>query len=376
MQYLYFFVFIFVLNKFVGQFVGVKNLDEMSTIKQPIKLAAGEIRKSKNCQASKNGIIDTITPNYYNYKLDPTKGHQRIKRRAVPDTLYMEVFIVIDEKLSEAIGKSYSNGFWNKYGQNRALPPGIPSKEKELYLRKFMTAVNARFEDQFKSPKIKFHISGILDGKDLSFSKTAKDDEDTMDIWNTLEKMPPYFNETFRQKSNFDVILFLTGKHKMCKTDIWRWCGKDKYKGMSFQNGACYDIPVNWEPDLSFGMAIVSDLGAFSGVNTAVHEIGHLLGANEDGIKNDCCSSNGYIMTDLTTAKRFLKRNSAKWSSCSVTSINNFLNSDQAAMCLYNKPKLDWHPLLDYEDLIAPNVPSLVDQCSVMVKANGMVWCV
>ena len=59
-----------------------------------------------------------------------------------------------------------------------------------------MTAFNARFADQFKSPKIKFHISGILDGNDLSFSKKAKDDEETMNIWKTLEKMPPYFDET------------------------------------------------------------------------------------------------------------------------------------------------------------------------------------
>ena len=88
-------------------------------------MAAGEIKKSKDCKASTTGIIETIIPD----KLDLTKGPQRTKRRAVPDTFYMEVFIVIYEKLSEAIEKSYSNGYWNKNGQNRALPPRIPSKE-------------------------------------------------------------------------------------------------------------------------------------------------------------------------------------------------------------------------------------------------------
>ena len=104
----------------MGQMVGIKNI--------------GVIEKQENCSSERN-------------------------TDSVPDTVYLEVFVVIDEKLFDEVGRSYSNGKFNKYGKNPKLPIGNPSKESALYIRKFMTSVNSRFQNQFSSPKINIHIS-------------------------------------------------------------------------------------------------------------------------------------------------------------------------------------------------------------------------
>ena len=352
MFYIYFYLLIWE-KSILGQFVGINDIHAET--------------KTENLQhcSSVDGPTDAVI-------LDKTKWSKSLissNKIAVPDTVYVEVFIVIDEILADEIGKSYSNGKWNKYGTNPMLPIGNPSKETELYLRKFMTAVNARFEDQFSSPKIKLHISGLYNGKHLSFYMKAKDDKNAMDVFETLYQMTFYYNESFRKKQNTDIALYLTGQHRLCKG----YCKigslfQDQYKGASYQNGACLDIKSYSGYG---GVAIVKDFGAFSGVTLAVHQIGHLLGAEEDGNNNPCCSEKGYIMTNHTTADGSLYRNNFKWSICSVKAINKFLSSPRAAECLYNKPKRTNHRLLRYQDLIGPNVPTVADQCSVMKKPSG-----
>ena len=232
-----------------------------------------------------------------------------------------------------------------------------------------MTAVNARFEDQFSSPKINLHISGLFNGKNLSYYREAKDDENAMDVFETLNQMTFYYDEAFRKKENADIVLYLTGEHRLCR----KYCEigsffQDQYKGVSYQHGVCWNLEL-FSP--YGGVAIVKDFGAFSGVTSAVHQIGHLLGAEEDGNNNPCCSEKGYIMTNHTTQDTSLYRNNFKWSNCSVKAINKFLSSPRAALCLYNKPKMTNHPLLKYQDLIGPNVPTVADQCSVMKKPSG-----
>ena len=115
------------------------------------------------------------------------------------------MLVIIDDKLSDEVVKSYSKGKWNKYGTNPKLPIGDPKKETILYLRKFMTAVNMRFESQFTSPKINLHISGVIIGKNLPFSRTPRDDEDAMDVYLTLDKMVIIF-----LMKRLEMIIILT----------------------------------------------------------------------------------------------------------------------------------------------------------------------
>ena len=91
---------------------------------------------------------DTITDSDYVINQDKTEKDAVYE---VPSTVYVETLVAIDDKLYEKIGKSYKNGRWSSSFNN-------PHTDEEvfLYARKFMSAVNIKFQGQFKNPKIKF----------------------------------------------------------------------------------------------------------------------------------------------------------------------------------------------------------------------------
>ncbi|KAK8771618.1 hypothetical protein V5799_025155 [Amblyomma americanum] len=62
--------------------------------------------------------------------------------------------------------------------------------------------------------------------------------------------------------------------------------------------------------------------GTFSGINTATHEIGHLLGAHHDGDKKaeNCSTKDGYMMSKYTKGERALT-----FSECSKRMIADFV---------------------------------------------------
>ena len=115
---------------------------------------------------------------------------------------------------------------------------------------------------------------------------------------------------------------------------------------------------------------IVQDLGQFSGVKSAVHHFGHLLGAYHDNSSSDCCSGDGYVMSKSKYNENNLGNylmslpNSSFWSPCSVKAIEEFVST---ATCLFNEPEVDDYPLFDWQDLvdqIEGGPPSLTNQCS------------
>ena len=155
-----------------------------------------------------------------------------------------------------------------------------------------------------------------------------------------------------------DIVVFLTGETILCDVNC-----ESHLNGLAFRGGTCLGTPGS-----IYGAAIVRDSGAFSGVFAAAHEIGHILGATHDGENNCCCSDDGFIMRASLSYSRAKQQNIHRWSKCACEDINSFLSSAQAAQCLYNKPIHTPYPLMEWEDLIAPNVPSLTDQCSVSRK--------
>ena len=157
-----------------------------------------------------------------------------------------------------------------------------------------------------------------------------------------------------RNETHFDIILFLTGEKKLCSTNCsrkWNVNGKMEWKnlfydGLSFTAGAClptttevpndpYGPPIEHDQE-TYGAAIVHDQGSFSGVQTAAHEIGHLLGSSHDGANNSCSSEDGYMMMNHFSGSRAKQLNVYEWSKCSSESIISFLHTDQAARCLYS----------------------------------------
>ncbi|XP_037524012.1 uncharacterized protein LOC119401358 [Rhipicephalus sanguineus] len=73
--------------------------------------------------------------------------------------------------------------------------------------------------------------------------------------------------------------------------------------------------------------------GKFSGVNTAAHEIGHLLGSPDDspGVWGQCKTEEGYLMSKYARGKRAFT-----FSDCSKNAIAHFLKLNTSA-CLKSK---------------------------------------
>ena len=93
----------------------------------------------------------------------------------------------------------YHNGRWDRGLHNF----GHPEEELKLYLRKFMSAVNNKFKDQFKKPKVKFHISGFIIGEP---TKQFIVKPDGLSVYLTRDKMLEFFgNETLKE----NILLML-----------------------------------------------------------------------------------------------------------------------------------------------------------------------
>ena len=91
---------------------------------------------------------DAISDDDYVISQHPPK---KDAKQVVPSTVYVEVLVAIDDDLYDKIGKSYTNGKWIKSNKNLQQT----KKENYLYARKFLSAVNIKFQGQF-SPQIKF----------------------------------------------------------------------------------------------------------------------------------------------------------------------------------------------------------------------------
>ena len=72
----------------------------------------------------------------------------------VPSTVYVQLMVLIDNLLFKRLGEE--------------------EEKAKLYARQFMSAVNIKFQGQFKNPKIKFVIREAFKFRTFIFSKSPK----------------------------------------------------------------------------------------------------------------------------------------------------------------------------------------------------------
>ncbi|XP_077492559.1 venom metalloproteinase BumaMPs1-like [Amblyomma americanum] len=125
----------------------------------------------------------------------------------------------------------------------------------------------------------------------------------------SLNKLEKYFDKDNYMK-NADIVLMATGR-EMIKLIPG---GKSStLAGIAYLGKACRPGRVSIAEDRP---------GTFSGINTATHEIGHLLGAHHDGDKKaeNCSTKDGYMMSKYTKGERELT-----FSECSKRMIADFV---------------------------------------------------
>uniref|UniRef100_L7LQH7 Putative tick salivary metalloprotease n=1 Tax=Rhipicephalus pulchellus TaxID=72859 RepID=L7LQH7_RHIPC len=99
--------------------------------------------------------------------------------------------------------------------------------------------------------------------------------------------------------------------------------------------------------------------GTYSGLQTAPHEIGHLLGCNHDGeTGSESCSGEEYIMRSHSGGKRHYE-----WSKCSKEAVKKFLRSSKSK-CLHDITNERYHIA------VLPN-----KTVEVVTGINGQEYC-
>ena len=266
-----------------------------------------------------------------------------------------EVFIYVDQFLSDWISQHYHNGFWDTHWKNKSTKTVHPGEIK-LYYRKFMSAVNVRFHPF----KIQFKITQVKIGHP-EFVRQEGPKPNYIILDNTLYRMAKYFAKP-KKADTYDIVLYMTSKMLSTSTSS-NMKLPYTFLGSSFVGGACQKDKGKY-----YGVAIIQDLGTYSGVQSAVQNIGHLLGADKNGCNNECndiYSAN--IMTDNFAHKKWRRQKlNFNWTECAKKRINKFINSEsKKGKCLYKtqKPKSkDKLTLIVWEELIS-TIPTLKDQC-------------
>ena len=80
----------------------------------------------------------------------------------MPSTVYVEVLVLISQDLTDTIAKIYNKGKWSAKNFTRNAAAFSVNDEVMLYVRRFLSAVNIKFQGQFKTPKIKFFLREVF----------------------------------------------------------------------------------------------------------------------------------------------------------------------------------------------------------------------
>ncbi|CAG5079060.1 Similar to Venom metalloproteinase 3 (Eulophus pennicornis) [Cotesia congregata] len=254
------------------------------------------------------GYNDAVIP----WNMVPAAPQQNNRVVEVPDTLYLEVLIIVDYPLLNKIGQAniinYLLTFWN---QVDILYRALNRPLYKINIAGIVLPKDGEVLEYFYKDPIYGWISRSLEFKDF-LSNNAK--------W-------LYKNQEIFPLDSYDLAITMTSREQRTK---WTSSGYRSSAGISYIGQVCQ---VNHYYRTRENNAIVFDDGYFAGVPVAAHEIGHLLGAQHDN-RYPCSDRDGFIMASVLSKSS----NRFKWSPCSISDFKSFLSTDPK--CLYNKPNL------------------------------------
>ncbi|XP_064462051.1 venom metalloproteinase antarease-like TtrivMP_A isoform X2 [Ornithodoros turicata] len=187
-------------------------------------------------------------------------------------------------------------------------------KEHLLYLVIFMRSVTLRFAGTL--PRIKFRLVGVYWSKGTEeFNKLLQSGpEKQVDGEDVLEDLQKYLNATSNGTyPTPDTVYLITKRQNITEYFDEKMTRFELVQGMAYQGGVCseYNVAVGWD-----------DGRFYHGVDTAVREIAHLLGAPWDFETDACDPSEGYVMGDIKKSSP----NGYKFSVCSQAGMINTLH--------------------------------------------------
>ncbi|XP_057325656.1 A disintegrin and metalloproteinase with thrombospondin motifs like [Microplitis mediator] len=276
--------------------------------------------------------------------MTPLTQSIRPKRSAQnSQVLYPEILLLVDYTLYSKIG----GNIWD------AVP----------YLLSFWNGVDIMYRT-LTEPKYRLNIAAILLAKDpeaLEYIQHLQYPNIDVDTTLTFSGYWLYQNREVFPIDSYDIAVTMTS-HTLWVKDKKTNTFRDGILGVAWVSGACGVSRYNGNMTKT---AVVHDEGAYTGIQTAAHELGHSLGASHDGSDHaDCEHNEGNIMAGSSVVN---STKSHEWSLCSRRDLNKFLNEKQSD-CLTNRPKKgEAVPRLLPGKLMDAN-----DQCYMYRKAKAV----
>ncbi|XP_008213426.2 venom metalloproteinase 3 [Nasonia vitripennis] len=264
---------------------------------------------------SKNGQVVRPFPQKWKDEIYSVSPEDHIvysvgkKNKKATEIIYPKLIIVVDYTLYEALGSV---------------------SETIQYVATFWNAVNLKYS-VFKKPKVNILLTGIVIVKDSTAApyiykaeRDAKEKKANVKLANTvLDHGRAYYSKTFMDDTgfrNYDGTILMTAS-------------KTRYLGLAYKGEIC---------NKPYSFAYISDFGDYSGVNTAAHELGHLLNFSHDDVKgNENCrelkqklSPGETIGSVMNSYRQYV--NEKMWSNCSRQALEKLV-SEKKADCLRSK---------------------------------------
>ncbi|XP_061178344.1 uncharacterized protein LOC133186979 [Saccostrea echinata] len=246
-------------------------------------------------------------------------------------------------------------------------------KEMRLYFSQVINGVALRYKTIKGDFSLNIVVTGfiIVDVADypcFTCGKVRNPFDDTQRQLTNIESALTNITE-FRRKTTLP-----NHDHLMLFTDLDLYFSPSKNNYQTDVTGFAYVGALCTEASTS----VIEDFGNFESVFTAAHELGHSLGAQHDGVGNDCAEMDQYLLTAVSgQTTETTKHNPWKFSSCSIDYFREYIANiskpdSRVGNCLTDEALI--YDTKEFNQNIATHPGQLTnpnDQCKAIVGPNS-----